>query len=80
MGSSPAPGVLSNSKSIGDSGPPLTPQMQSLYPGPPGPNMSFTPSGTTPTSQPVPSMPPVSTTPLTTPIRPRYPQQVDALS
>lgn len=72
MGVSPSGLFQPNSKSASNSGPPLTPQMQNMFPPPPGPNLSYTLTSSQASSQ-VGS----GTTPLpVTPVRPRYPQQV----
>lgn len=76
MGASPAPGVFSDVKNTSNSGPPLTPHMQNLYPGPAGTNMSYTPSSSVTSSQAGPGIPPLPSTSQITPTRPRYPQQV----
>lgn len=76
MGTSSSPGVFSNVNNS-DNGPPLTPKMQNLYPGPPGASMSFnTPNSLSTSPQAVPGMPPLPAAPHSTPMRPRYPQQV----
>lgn len=77
MGSSSNSSVFSPSlKPINDAGMPLTPQMQNMYPRPPGPNMPYTPTNTQANTQLGSGMPPLAATPQSGPIRPRYPQQV----
>lgn len=77
MGTSPSPAVFSSVNRSNDNGPPLTPQMQNLFPGPTGTNTPFsTPNSLSTSPQPGPGMPPLPAAPHSTPMRPRYPQQV----